>query len=82
MTALESWDITPTCRGNRGIDGAWDEAVGQLRQVYDAQLQRFGGAATLTLSISRKPAPGIPARVYAAASGASGDAQPEPEEQR
>jgi hypothetical protein len=28
--------ITPTCRANRGEDGAWDEAVARLRREYDA----------------------------------------------
>jgi hypothetical protein len=63
---LESWNITPTCRVNRGDDGAWAEAVNQLRKVYDAQLARFGPAATLTLSIFRSPAAGIPRYVYEA----------------
>ena len=53
--ALESWDITPTCRANRGVGGAWQEAVDQLRQVYDAQVKYFGPTVTLTLSLSRVP---------------------------
>lgn len=28
--------ITPTCRENRGDEGAWDEAVRRLRAEYDA----------------------------------------------
>lgn len=28
--------ITPECRENRGIEGAWDEAVARLRAEYDA----------------------------------------------
>lgn len=57
--ALESWQITPTCRFNRGNDGAWDEAVEHLRKVYDAQLYRFGPTATITLSIDRERAEGV-----------------------
>jgi hypothetical protein len=49
---LQSWAISPECRINRTDDGAWDEAVARLRQVYDAQLARYG-MGTFTLSISR-----------------------------
>lgn len=38
---LLSADITPTCRANRGADGAFEEAVRRLKQVYDTQLARF-----------------------------------------
>jgi hypothetical protein len=51
---LESWRITPECR-TRGVDVAWDDAVGRLRQVYNAQLARFDGEPiTLTVSIARE----------------------------
>jgi hypothetical protein len=50
---LESWAITPICRRNRGVDGAWQEAVDQLREVYDAQVKYFGADAVLTLSLTR-----------------------------
>jgi hypothetical protein len=52
---LESWRITPE-RRTRGVDVAWEEAIENLRKVYDAQLARFGGARapiTLTVSIAR-----------------------------
>jgi MoaA/NifB/PqqE/SkfB family radical SAM enzyme len=68
---LESWNITPTCRLNRGNDGAWDEAVAALRAVYDAQLFRFGPTATLTLSIRRQRAEGITQSAYNAMHGVS-----------
>jgi hypothetical protein len=71
MTALESWAITPTCRFNRGDDGAWQEAIDQLWQVYDAQVRRFGPTATLTLSISRERAVGVTPAVYQAVGAAS-----------
>jgi hypothetical protein len=71
MTALESWAITPTCRFNRGNDGAWQEAVDQLRQVYDAQVQRFGPTATLTLSLTRGRAIGVLAAAYQASAVAA-----------
>lgn len=35
---METQQITPTCRANRTIDGAWDEAVRRLREIYDAQV--------------------------------------------
>ena len=69
MSPLESWDITPICRANRGVDGAWQEAVDQLRQVYDAQVTRFGPTATLTLSLSRSRANGVTQVVYNACLG-------------
>ncbi len=64
MSDLEAWDITPTCRANRGVDGAWVEAVQQLRHVYDAQVARFGPTATITLAIRREKAAGIPQWVF------------------
>jgi hypothetical protein len=68
---LESWEITPTCRANRGHDGAWQEAVDQLRQVYDAQVARFGPTATLTLSLARSRAVGATQAAYNACYGVS-----------
>lgn len=68
-TPLESWRITPTCRFNRGDAGAWDEAVAQLRQVYDAQVIRFGSTATLTLTITRVRGDGVPEAEYRAVMG-------------
>lgn len=49
---LESWLITPECRSNRGQNGAWTEAVEQLRQVYLGQSNHDPGVV-LRLSISR-----------------------------
>ncbi len=34
-TQVSAAFITPTCRANRGDDGAWDEAVRVLREHYD-----------------------------------------------
>jgi hypothetical protein len=34
--------ITPTCRANRGDEGAWDEAVDRLRREYDAIIAAWG----------------------------------------
>ena len=62
--ALETQEITPTCRVNRGDDGAWDEAVQRLREVYDAQVARFGPTASLHLTISRSRAPGVMPMAY------------------
>jgi hypothetical protein len=36
--------ITPDCRRNRGVDGAWDEAVARLRAEYDAVLEGWQGS--------------------------------------
>jgi hypothetical protein len=69
MSALESWEISPVCRANHGLDGAWQEAVDQLRQVYDAQVTRFGPTATLTLSLARSRAVGVPQAAYSACYG-------------
>ena len=49
---LERAEITPDCRANRTDDGAWEEAVARLRQVYDAQRVRRP-EATITLTIGR-----------------------------
>ncbi len=43
--------ITPACREARTTDGAWDEAVARLREVYDARLSRFADC-TITLWIA------------------------------
>lgn len=54
---LESWKITPACR-NRGVDVAWEDAVSRLRQVYDAQLERFDGqpiTLTVAIELEREP---------------------------
>ena len=32
--------ITPTCRANRGIDGAFDEAARQVREAYDRYVSK------------------------------------------
>ena len=55
LVPLESAEITPTCVENRGEDGAWEEAVARLREVYLAQRARKPDRA-LTLTISRGPA--------------------------
>lgn len=39
MTQISAAFITPECRRNRGVDGAWDEAVARLRAEYDAVLE-------------------------------------------
>ena len=49
---LETQNITPTCRMNRGDDGAWEEAVRRLREIYEAQV-RHDPTLTLSLTISR-----------------------------
>lgn len=33
--------ITPECRQNRSVDGAWDEAVARLRAEYVAVLESW-----------------------------------------
>ncbi len=42
--------ITPACREARTKEGAWDEAVARLREVYDARTTRFADC-TITLWI-------------------------------
>jgi hypothetical protein len=54
---METQRITPECRTNRTVDGAWDEAVRRLREIYDAQVQH-DPTITLGLSISRVLPPG------------------------
>ena len=49
---LEAQNITPACRAGRGDDGAWDEAVARLREIYDAQTSHNPGV-TLSLAIYR-----------------------------
>jgi hypothetical protein len=49
---LEAQAITPDCRSSRGVDGAWDEAVSRLREIYDAQTEHDHGV-TLSLAIFR-----------------------------
>ena len=49
---LESWDITPECRANRGVNGAWIEACERLHGVYSGQTTYMPGV-TLRLSIER-----------------------------
>lgn len=49
---LETQRITPDCVASRGSEGAWDEAVARLRQVYAAQLKAHP-TATLSLTIVR-----------------------------
>jgi hypothetical protein len=33
---VTSAEITGECRANRGVDGAWEEAVARLRREYEA----------------------------------------------
>lgn len=49
---LEAQNITPDCRSGRGLDGAWDEAVSRLREIYDIQVEHDPGV-TLALAIHR-----------------------------
>jgi hypothetical protein len=49
---LEAQNITPTCRASRGRDGAWNEAVARLREIYDAQTVH-SPEVTLSLAIYR-----------------------------
>lgn len=72
---LEFAAITADCRTNRGDDGAWDEAVARLREVYDAQLARHR-AATFTIAIRREPYVGLPKAVVEALEADSGEAAP------
>lgn len=49
-TPLETWHITETCRSNRGVYLAWEDAVRQLRVLYEAQtLVRPGDTFSLAL---------------------------------
>ncbi len=50
---LTAWRITPTCQ-RRGHDVAWEDAVGRLREIYDAQLARTDEPITLSVSIHRR----------------------------
>lgn len=55
MTApsiLEAQAVTPDCRAGRGDEGAWDEAVRRLREIYDAQV-KHDPTITLSLAIYR-----------------------------
>jgi hypothetical protein len=49
---FETQKITPECRANRTVDGAWDEAVRRLREIYDAQV-KHDPTITFGLSIGR-----------------------------
>jgi hypothetical protein len=49
---LEAQNISPDCRAGRGLDGAWDEAVARLREIYDAQTAH-DPSLTLALAIYR-----------------------------
>jgi hypothetical protein len=52
VTTLETLRITPACRRNRTVDGAWNEAVRRLREIYDAQVSH-DPTLVLALSIRR-----------------------------
>ncbi len=52
VSILEAQNITPDCRTARGADGAWDEAVRRLREIYDAQVEH-DPTVTLALAIHR-----------------------------
>ncbi len=49
---METQWISPECRANRTVDGAWDEAVRRLREIYDAQV-RHDPTITLGITIGR-----------------------------
>lgn len=49
---MEAQNISPECRAGRGEDGAWDEAVSRLREIYDAQVAH-DPSVTLSLAIFR-----------------------------
>ena len=49
---MELQRITPNCRATRTADGAWNEAVRRLREIYDAQVNH-DPSITLGLSINR-----------------------------
>jgi hypothetical protein len=51
-TPLETQHITAECRANRGWWGAWDDALRQLLQVYEAQANAHPGD-TLSVAIYR-----------------------------
>ena len=52
MNLFEVQHITLACRTNRTKDGAWDEAVRRLREIYDAQVDHDPGV-TVVLTIAR-----------------------------
>lgn len=52
---METQRISPECRGNRSPEGAWDEAVCRLREIYDAQIAH-DPTLTIGLSIGRAEA--------------------------
>jgi hypothetical protein len=49
---MEVQHISPECRAGRTVDGAWDEAVRRLREIYDAQVQH-DPTLTIAVAISR-----------------------------
>ena len=51
--------ITPTCRANRGDDGAFDEAVRRVREVYYARLAE-GNGAEVTVRITAQVVVEVP----------------------
>jgi hypothetical protein len=59
-TPLETQHITATCRSNKGVYVAWENAVHLLRHVYEAQLHRDPNA-TISVAIYRTSDPGGPA---------------------
>lgn len=38
--------ITPECRANRGVDGAWEEAVRRLRDEYQVIVRNWQALST------------------------------------
>jgi predicted metal-dependent hydrolase len=52
VSPMEAWSITPTCIANRGHEGAWDEAVARLREIFDVQ-RKHNPDQTLIVMIGR-----------------------------
>jgi hypothetical protein len=57
--------ITPTCRANRGVYGAWDEAVQRMRAEYLACCQGDANTAAsfhVVLTVDRPRPPAEPGK--------------------
>lgn len=66
-TQLTAAFITPECRANRGVDGAWEEAVSRLRTEYEAVVAAWASEPvepTLNLRLTmERPRSGKPSDV-------------------
>ncbi|MFI2663387.1 hypothetical protein [Micromonospora carbonacea] len=56
-TPVETQHITATCRSNKGVYIAWENAVHLLRHAYEEQIRR-DPHATISIAIYRTPGEG------------------------